>query len=312
MALITCPECGGNLSDKAAFCPHCGCPKSEFQKNPNILSNVEDDVKHICNLSDFDIEEGMLTGYFGEDQHVAIPAEITSIDSKAFADCECLKELFIPSSITDIEPDAFVWCDSLVNIKVSDKNKCFSANNGVLFDKQGDCLLCYPPSKAEGTYIVPKGVTKIAAFAFYRCFNLTSVDIPENVNWIGPEAFAYCNIENITIPKAMTRIMRETFKDCGLKSVVIPGNITSIGSEAFWSCDLESIVFSEGLETIADRAFQRCTIRNLSLPNSIDFIGDDAFNPLGCIETVCFQNEEQKNKFSKCFPNRAKQIVKTE
>ena len=26
MALIDCPECGGNVSDKAVACPHCGAP----------------------------------------------------------------------------------------------------------------------------------------------------------------------------------------------------------------------------------------------------------------------------------------------
>jgi hypothetical protein len=26
MALITCVDCGGRLSDKAEACPHCGCP----------------------------------------------------------------------------------------------------------------------------------------------------------------------------------------------------------------------------------------------------------------------------------------------
>lgn len=31
MALITCKECGGTMSDRAAECPHCGCP-IEFQK----------------------------------------------------------------------------------------------------------------------------------------------------------------------------------------------------------------------------------------------------------------------------------------
>ena len=24
--LIICPECGGKVSDRAAACPHCGCP----------------------------------------------------------------------------------------------------------------------------------------------------------------------------------------------------------------------------------------------------------------------------------------------
>lgn len=30
MALIICPECGKEISDKAISCPHCGCPASEF------------------------------------------------------------------------------------------------------------------------------------------------------------------------------------------------------------------------------------------------------------------------------------------
>ena len=30
MALIKCPECGREISDKAAACPNCGCPLSEM------------------------------------------------------------------------------------------------------------------------------------------------------------------------------------------------------------------------------------------------------------------------------------------
>ena len=30
MALIECPECNKEISDKAPACPHCGCPKEEF------------------------------------------------------------------------------------------------------------------------------------------------------------------------------------------------------------------------------------------------------------------------------------------
>lgn len=30
MALIQCPECKREISDKAAACPQCGCPQSEF------------------------------------------------------------------------------------------------------------------------------------------------------------------------------------------------------------------------------------------------------------------------------------------
>ena len=32
MALIKCPECGKEFSDKAFACPNCGCPISEIRK----------------------------------------------------------------------------------------------------------------------------------------------------------------------------------------------------------------------------------------------------------------------------------------
>ena len=33
MGLITCPDCGGMVSDRAAACPHCGCPAEAFFEN---------------------------------------------------------------------------------------------------------------------------------------------------------------------------------------------------------------------------------------------------------------------------------------
>ena len=39
MALIKCPECGKEISDKAEFCPHCGCPHTVIN-----ISNSEKDT----------------------------------------------------------------------------------------------------------------------------------------------------------------------------------------------------------------------------------------------------------------------------
>lgn len=46
MAMIKCPECGNDISDKAFNCPKCGCPVSsnENQVNPNT-SNISDQDK---------------------------------------------------------------------------------------------------------------------------------------------------------------------------------------------------------------------------------------------------------------------------
>lgn len=36
MALIRCPECGRNVSDRAQACPECGCPIATEKKNTTV------------------------------------------------------------------------------------------------------------------------------------------------------------------------------------------------------------------------------------------------------------------------------------
>lgn len=43
MALINCPECGKEISDKAASCPNCGCPIANDQQE-NFDSDGKNDM----------------------------------------------------------------------------------------------------------------------------------------------------------------------------------------------------------------------------------------------------------------------------
>ena len=43
MALIKCPECGKEISDKAKTCPNCGCPIKKITGTENeILEQTEE------------------------------------------------------------------------------------------------------------------------------------------------------------------------------------------------------------------------------------------------------------------------------
>ena len=45
MALIKCPECGKEFSDKAPACIHCGCPTPEASKDMNNEAVQDECVK---------------------------------------------------------------------------------------------------------------------------------------------------------------------------------------------------------------------------------------------------------------------------
>jgi len=46
MALITCPECGNQISDKAAVCIHCGYPLSEY-KEVTVIEAEKSNIKSV-------------------------------------------------------------------------------------------------------------------------------------------------------------------------------------------------------------------------------------------------------------------------
>lgn len=41
MALITCPECAGSISDKATACPHCGFPVNPQPSNNPVVQHLQ-------------------------------------------------------------------------------------------------------------------------------------------------------------------------------------------------------------------------------------------------------------------------------
>ena len=49
MALIKCPECGQQISDKAEKCPHCGLPSSYFN-TPSKKEDADIDYSNISNV----------------------------------------------------------------------------------------------------------------------------------------------------------------------------------------------------------------------------------------------------------------------
>ncbi len=57
MALITCPECGRQISSKAAACPSCGCPSSDFPTAATYTYDYNGNTQNVDNVVKY-LQEG--------------------------------------------------------------------------------------------------------------------------------------------------------------------------------------------------------------------------------------------------------------
>lgn len=107
----------------------------------------------------------------------------------------------IPASVTKIHKEAFydIMWGTVKSVTVDSKNKKFSSEGGVLFNKAKTKLIFYPGGLEAEKYVVPSGVKTIGNSAFEKANKkLISVVLPKSVTKIGKCAFRD-SCEEVTI-----------------------------------------------------------------------------------------------------------------
>ena len=94
---------------------------------------------------------------------LVIPDGITSIESKAFADCAITSVKF-GSGIKTVGTDEFTY-NRIESFSASEENPYFCAEDGVLFSKDKSAIIRYPMLK-QGNYTLPNSVKVIKPYAF--------------------------------------------------------------------------------------------------------------------------------------------------
>ena len=124
-------------------------------------------------------------------------------------------------------------------------------------------------------------VTSIADSAFYRCTELTSIDLPTSISVIGKGSFCGCALlKSIELPN-ITNVPYAAFVNCKELESVDISNVTTIDEDAFYRCSsLKSISDLSNVKEIPEGAFFRCeSLKSINIPNVIT-IGTWAF--YGC------------------------------
>ena len=140
--------------------------------------------------------------------------------------------------------------------------------------------------------VVNSGITYIGSSTFEGLDQLTSVSLPDTMEYIGWGAFSDCaSLTSIVVPEGIKVLYANTFARCtSLCSVKLPSTLEWINDCIFSGCtSLQDIVLPEGIDHVPWRMFDGCTsLRSVTIPSSIMSVSNDAFSGCTALTSVIF------------------------
>ncbi|WP_058306195.1 leucine-rich repeat protein [Gracilibacillus massiliensis] len=240
--------------------------------------------------------------FFGNQlEKLEIPAQVASIGSGAFRNNALTRVTMYNSNLVFEGTDSFAgnvandvdltlvgYANSTTETHANNYGYSFEALPEFTFADNGDgtaTITGYTgpetaleiPSEIGGEHLT---VTKIGNSAFHNA-GLTSVTLPDSLEYIGVWAFQDNNLTEIEFPESITKIDSMAFRGNQLEGVELPGKLTAIQPYTFFNNELKSVSIPEGVESIGVYAFADNQLAEVDLPDG-----------LTNIEAFTFRNNE--------------------
>ena len=213
-------------------------------------------------------------------KEIELHPNTVTITACSFDGCSLLESITINEKVKYIEA-SFMECENLSRVNISNLAKWCeiefesTSTNPLKFARN-----LYLNNELITHLEIPESVTRVNDFAFYGCWSITSITIPDSIEQIGAMAFL-----NTQVKYNMYNDSRYLGNDDNPYLVFISGTLTS-NSE---------YILHQDTKIIADLAFCYSTYIDptvVTLPSGLESIGNQAFWDCTQLTTIYFCGTE--------------------
>lgn len=232
-----------------------------FEGEDNSVTEIGDNAfSGLLNLESIIIPEGITKiGEFAFGgsmnlSYISLPNTLTTIGQWAFMECYSLHSITLPENFQTIEGEQKLsnYISMVYNNSNLDVSSYFSPEVLEIINKGEQAEGRIETTNGVKYYINETKNQKLAIGPENNRNSLTTLSIDEGTTGIAPNAFAYTTLSSIILPNTLEYIYSFAFASSSLNSVVIPDNVINIQSGAFQYCNnLVEVTIGRSVEYIA-------------------------------------------------------------
>ena len=283
-----------------------------------------------ADYGDFVIDEnGKLTLYTGNAQHVVIPNNVKEIGTSAFQAAPMV-DVYVPKSVERIDDHAFASAPNLTTVNFEEGSKLSYVGDGAFYYTLKLDTVNLPDSVTSmGTGVFEQstirharmaGLREIPASTFASSAQLYELTISDDVTTIGDNAFSATqslgefklahqqadgsytvDAGASVMPSKLEAIGNSAFASTQFKTVdLTKTKVTTIGSHAFALLGGQ-VILNEGLTSVADYALAGTQNTEWVLPSTLTDVGYGAFSQTGSLKTVTLGKNVKADQLDAAF-----------